>query len=85
MAKKNFENALARLEQITAELEAGDLGLDKSLDKFNEGIELARFCNSRLNEARARIDLLLNKDGQVLMQPFVEDSEDDGGYQDLPA
>lgn len=84
MAKKNFENALARLEQITAELEAGDLGLDKSLDKFNEAIELARFCNSRLNDAKTRIDLLLNKDGHLLTRPFVEDIEDDGGYKDLP-
>ena len=42
MAKKNFESALARLEQITAELEDGEQGLETSLKKFNEGIELGK-------------------------------------------
>ncbi len=80
MAKKNFETALARLEQITAELEAGDLSLDKSLDKFHEGIALTQFCNSKLEEAKRRIDLLLQKDGQLLSSPFAKES---GGDQDL--
>ena len=38
MVKKTFENAMNRLEQITAELEAGDLSLEKSLAKFSEGV-----------------------------------------------
>jgi len=80
MAKKNFENALARLEQITDELEAGDLSLEKSLDKFNEGIALVQFCNSRLEEAKSRVDLLLKKDGDLIAVPFAEE---DGGDQDL--
>ena len=40
MAKKTFENALTRLEQITDELETGDLSLEKSLEKFNEGMAI---------------------------------------------
>ena len=80
MGKKTFENALARLEQITDELEAGDLGLDKSLDKFNEGIALVQFCNSRLEEAKGRVDLLLKKDGHLVTVPFAEE---DGGDQDV--
>ena len=80
MAKKNFENALARLEQITDELEAGDLSLEKSLDKFNEGIALVQFCNSRLEEAKSRVELLLKKDGNLMTVPFAED---EGGDQDL--
>lgn len=80
MAKKNFENALTRLEQITDELEAGDLSLEKSLDKFNEGIALVQFCNSRLEEAKSRVDLLLQKDGDLIAVPFAEE---DGGDQNL--
>ena len=80
MAKKNFENALTRLEQITDELEAGDLSLEKSLDKFNEGIALVQFCNSRLEEAKSRVELLLKKDGDLIAVPFAEE---DGGHQDL--
>ena len=59
---KSFEDALARLEAITAELEAGELTLEKSLDKFGEGIALARFCNATLEEARGRVELLLAGD-----------------------
>jgi exodeoxyribonuclease VII small subunit len=80
MAKKTFEQALAKLEQITAELEAGDLSLEKSLDKFNEGIELVQFCNSRLEEAKSRVDLLLKKDGELVAVPFAED---EGGNSEL--
>ena len=81
MAKKTFEQALAKLEQITAVLGAGDLGLEKSLDKFNEGIELVQFCNSRLDEAKSRVDLLLKKDGELVAVPFAEE---DGGNSELP-
>ncbi len=80
MAKKNFENALTRLEQITDELEVGDLSLEKSLDKFNEGIALVQFCNSKLEEAKSQVDLLLKKDGALIAVPFAEE---DGGHQDL--
>jgi len=77
MAKKTFENALARLEQITEELEAGELSLEKSLDKFNEGIALVQFCNSSLEEAKSRVELLLKKDGQLVAVPFAEENSGD--------
>jgi exodeoxyribonuclease VII small subunit len=80
MAKKTFEAALARLEEITRELEDGDLSLDKSLKKFDEGVQLARFCNEQLEEARARVELLLQNNGEIEAVPF---EEDEGGDQDL--
>lgn len=77
MVKKTFENALNRLEQITAELEAGDLSLEKSLAKFSEGVELARFCSEALQEARGRVELLHSADGTLRAEPFAENSTDD--------
>lgn len=71
MAKQTFEDALSRLEQITEEMENGNLSLDKSLKKFDEGIKLAAFCNNSLTEARAKVELLLNKDGQLASVPFT--------------
>jgi exodeoxyribonuclease VII small subunit len=70
MAKKNFETALARLEQITEELEDGELSLENSLKKFDEGIKLAGFCTEQLSEARAKVELLLEKDGKLEAIPF---------------
>lgn len=61
---------MARLEQITEELEDGEISLDKSLKKFEEGIRLAEFCNAQLAEARARVEMLLEKDGRLQAIPF---------------
>ncbi|WP_163339599.1 exodeoxyribonuclease VII small subunit [Desulfopila sp. IMCC35008] len=77
MAKKTFESALSRLEQITEELEDGELSLDKSLKKFDEGIQLAHFCNEQLDEARAKVELLLEKDGKLEAVPFNESEDED--------
>lgn len=75
MAKKTFESALARLEKITRELEDGELSLENSLKKFDEGIQLAGFCTEQLSEARARVELLIEKNGKLETVPF-DDSED---------
>lgn len=71
MAKQHFEDALARLEEITRELENGNLSLEASLKIFDEGIKLAEFCNKKLDEAQQKVDILLKKNGDVLSQPFV--------------
>jgi exodeoxyribonuclease VII small subunit len=70
MAKKSFETALARLEQITEELAGGEQSLESSLKKFDEGIQLAEFCHEQLSEARAKIELLLEKNGKLEATPF---------------
>ncbi len=81
MAKKTtFEAALGRLEQITAELEQGEPSLDKSLKKFDEGIELVKFCNNKLEEARKKVDLLIQEDGTLTSVNFPGDGN---GDQDL--
>jgi len=58
MEKKadEFETALARLDAIVAELEAGNLPLDRSVDLFKEGKDLARRCEALLKDAQSKID-----------------------------
>ncbi len=77
MPKRTFESALARLEQITEEMEAGDLSLEESLKKFDEGIKLTRFCNEKLTQARAKVELLLDKNGTLEAEPFDGSKSDD--------
>jgi exodeoxyribonuclease VII small subunit len=74
MAKRTFENALTKLDQITTELEQGELGLDKSLQKFDEGVQLVKFCSEKLEEARCQVDLLLKKNDKLVAVPFAEDT-----------
>ncbi|MCI5188374.1 MAG: exodeoxyribonuclease VII small subunit [Candidatus Electrothrix sp. AS4_5] len=77
MAKRTFENALTKLDRITAELEQGDLSLDKSLKKFDEGVQLVQFCNEKLEEARSQVALLLKKNDKLTAVPFPEPCSED--------
>jgi exodeoxyribonuclease VII small subunit len=77
MAKKTFEEALAGLEQITRDLEEGNLSLEETLKKFDEGVKLAEFCGKRLDDAQRKVDILLKKEGKLVATPFTEDQEQD--------
>ena len=72
MAKRNFEESLAKLEKITEELESGDLSLEESLKRFDEGVKLAEFCNSKLDDAQQKVTILLKKDGSRQETPFED-------------
>ena len=72
MPKKSFETALARLEQITEELEGGEVTLETSLKRFNEGVQLASYCDEQLKHARAKVEMLMEKDGTLKTIPFNE-------------
>lgn len=68
-----FEDALARLEQIVAELEKGETTLETSLALFEEGVKLIQKCSDHLDAAEARIRMLLEDDsGQLKEVPFTQ-------------
>ena len=54
----DFESALAELESIVKDLEQGNLALEKSLRLFERGVELSRYCHTRLDAAERRIEVL---------------------------
>ncbi|MGA1840509.1 MAG: exodeoxyribonuclease VII small subunit [bacterium] len=56
--KVSFEKALKQLEEIVNKLESGDLGLEDSLELFEEGIKLSRFCSKKLELAEKKIEML---------------------------
>jgi exodeoxyribonuclease VII small subunit len=67
----SFEQAIARLEQIVAEMESADLPLEQVLGKYEEGTRLVRLCGQKLNEAEKKIELLTKKaDGSVALEPL---------------
>jgi exodeoxyribonuclease VII small subunit len=76
---KDFESALKSLEDIVAQLEAGDLTLDRALELFEEGIKVSRFCNSKLEEAERKVEVLIKSaDGSMKEMPFSEEAEGNG-------
>ena len=71
-ASPTFEAALDELETIVGELEAGRLGLELSLQRFEQGVGLLRSCQSILETAERRIEILTGSspDGGVRTSPF---------------
>ena len=73
MAELKFEEALKKLETIVSEMESGDLSLENSLKRYEEGIKLSRFCSKKLKEAEKKIEILLrDKEGNLAAKPFDE-------------
>lgn len=67
----NFEQAMQELEKIATELEKGDLGLDASVLKFEEGMNLSKKCSSFLEDAEKKITVLIQgTDGQMKEEVF---------------
>ena len=69
--KIKFEEALARLERIVAEMESGELQLDDMLKKFEEGRKLVQQCSAELDSIRQRIEKVTRSDNPV-EPPAVE-------------
>ena len=79
MAKKTFEQALKQLEQIVNELESGDIPLEKAIKKFEEGIELSKFCAEKLDESEKRVTMLTqDAAGNVSDLPFAAENRNFG-------
>ena len=73
MATSNFEKNMSDLENIVTELEKGDLNLDESISKFEDGIKISKQCNKILEDAEKKIIILLEKDGEVKEENFVSE------------
>lgn len=80
-----FEASIKRLTEIVTTLERGDLPLEESLRLFEEGVQLSRVSQGRLDAAEKRVEQLLSVDaeGRARTQPFAT-SADDEGEEDAP-
>ena len=75
-AELTFEKALAELEKLVAQMEGGNLSLEQALASHKRGLELARFCQERLEAAQRQVRVL---EGEVLKKlPADAGSSDDG-------
>jgi exodeoxyribonuclease VII small subunit len=75
---KNFEDALAELEQILSDIEAGHVGLEQSLQKYERGSFLIQHCRTVLAKAEQQIEMLSKgPDGQIVSEPMEEDVEEE--------
>ncbi|KAB2318287.1 exodeoxyribonuclease VII small subunit [Betaproteobacteria bacterium SCN1] len=70
---KDYESALAELEAIVADMEAGQLSLDASLAAYKRGAELLAYCRRQLADAEQQVGILEN--GKLV--PFTPDDTDE--------
>ena len=63
----SYEQALAELDRLVAQMEGGQMPLDQLLDGYRRGAELLSFCRTRLQDVEAQVKLL--DEGQL--RPWV--------------
>ena len=70
---KTFEEASARLDELVAQMEAGQLPLDDMIAAFEEGRRLVAFCNAKLSEVQKRVEVIKaqESDGTIIREPFA--------------
>lgn len=75
MEKKelSFEEAITKLEQIVKELESGNCDLDNAINKYTEGMELAKLCGDKLNDATDKVNKILADNGKL--EDFTTENE----------
>lgn len=70
----NFEENMKQLEQIANELEKGDLDLDASVKKFEEGMKISKQCSDMLEKAEKKITMLIqDANGELTEQNFIQE------------
>jgi exodeoxyribonuclease VII small subunit len=73
--EKSFEQSMERLEQIVADMEDGTLDLDNMIHRFEEGQGLIQFCSKKLDEVERKVEKLVNKGGEQVVEPFETGDE----------
>lgn len=64
--EKTFEEAIVELEKIVSELENGELSLDESMKKFEEGMKTSKYCTEILDKAEKKIVTILEKNSELV-------------------
>jgi exodeoxyribonuclease VII small subunit len=80
--EQGFEESLSALEKIVSQLESGDLPLEKALELFETGVGLARRCQSQIEDAEQKVELLLRERGEIKVIPFEMTKENPGAEPD---
>lgn len=72
----DFEKNLSELEKLVECLEKGDLPLEASLEAFERGVTLAQQCQVAIKDAEQRVNIMIQKNGQIDAQPYNEPDDE---------
>ncbi len=71
----NLESAMQELNQLIEKLEQGGDSLEASLTYFEKGISLTRQCQKALMDAEQKVQILMEKNGQIELAPYQDDED----------
>lgn len=74
----SFEAAMEQLEAIVAQLENGDVPLEKAIELFQEGMRLSQLCGGKLDQVERKIEMLIENEQGFQKKPFAPANEDKG-------
>ncbi|MFG1497655.1 exodeoxyribonuclease VII small subunit [Saccharospirillum sp. HFRX-1] len=69
----DFESQMQALEQLVERLESGELSLDDAMKTFEQGIRLTRDCQSALDQAEQKVQVLLGDEGAERLEPLSDE------------
>lgn len=72
----DFEKSLGELEKLVNRMESGNLSLEDSMKAFEQGIALTRQCQQALKQAEQKVQILMEKNGQLIAEAFNEDDSE---------
>lgn len=71
--EESFEELLNKLESITSKLEKeDDISLDESMKLFEEGIDISKKCNKKIEEAEKKISILIKENDEIKEENFIQ-------------
>jgi len=73
---KDFESAMERLQEVTSQLESGEVKLEEAIELYTEGLEIARQCDLKLTEAEKKIKIIMEKNGRLEEEEFGGKDDD---------
>ena len=68
----SFEDAMKELESVVFKLDSGDYSLEESITLFQKGVELSKYCSSRLEEIEKRVRILTDNNGRMEESDFTD-------------
>lgn len=71
----DFEQSLQQLEGLVEQLEQGDLPIEEALKAFEQGIRLTRDCQTILQQAEQKVQLLTEQDGEICASDFPQQGD----------
>lgn len=73
----DFEQAMQSLDKLVEEMENGGLSLEESLKHFEAGVKLTRECQTALKQAEQKVNKLIEKHGELILEPFADDLDEE--------